>query len=362
MGTHPIFKLILCFLLLVTLSVSARAEKDTLMAVEDLSLRFFTMGNDGPELMMDPGSSHSIGFFLYRSELFDQLSLCNDDAFTVWLNGRLYYSTIQCLSMSKSQLFDLVKADTVYFSIHSTGDFNYIRGNLLANGPQKDLFLERDQIRNIPHTYTVVIVMGTVLMLMAGFMRHYLPNSYLKLLSFRFFVSQDWQSRQKDFSASELVETTFTSLLVGSLVFFIFREDHLNVHHTWMEDIFQWLWISILFFVAFIMKYLFISVIATFYAFRHLVLSQYSDFVRFVSISSLLLFFLQQYRFWIQTPGMITDYPGFRYYFLMVYGAFLGYYIYAVSAKYRYEKLHIISYLCMTEFLGGYFTSLLFLK
>jgi hypothetical protein len=341
--------------------MGASAQSDSLVVVEDLSLRLLQL-DKSDELVLNTDISESgvLGFYVEMAEPFDQLKLCGSVPFSVWLDGRLIVSQSKCVAFEKASLFAEEK-NAIFFTIVSDKQFSNLQAMLLS-------FRSYDfELTNLPterktHDFQEWLIIALLIISLGAGIIKLLSPALFKLL----FTVNLGASRKDgligEFSLETLLGTVFVSLMVA----FVYAGASLMEDDT--EAISNWLifanWLKIAFYVlvGMLIKYVLLSVIAWLNDIPGVVNLQFHDFLKFFSVSSLLLMIILGLYYWLGYYGEFHVLKIVTNVWVVVYLIFMIYLFIKLDSWTHCKKLHIISYLCTTEFIGAFLIALIIYK
>ena len=348
--------------MLLSSALVVRAQNESLVIVEDLSLRFLQLDRaDELVLTTDIKASSTIGFYVSANESFDKITICDSVPFSVWIEGLLVQQNSQCFERSRQQLFENRRAETLFITLVSSSNFNSLKADLLASDSR---FME---LRNLPtdreihHFQEWLIISLLILGFSAGLIRIFMPSLFQLLFGFG-----SSPSRQNEFAVEFSFESLVGSLFVSLLVGFIYQSAGLMENDSEIISnkllYLDWLEASALVFVGLMLKYLLLSLVAWLNAISGVVNLQYHDFIKFFSLTSLSLLIVVGSYYWIAYYGEFHIQSFVTNSLIIVYMVYMIYLFQRLLVWTHCKKLHIISYLCTTEFIGAFLIALIIYK
>jgi hypothetical protein len=347
--------LLFVFYIASCLSVSA----DSLSLGEDLKLRLVSVEKENEvAFITDYSSSSTIGIYLYRSESFDFFRFCDDNEFSVWSNGGLLQGDGNCFQISYESLFDEGVMDTLFLSFYSKSRFLAPTTGLYSKA-KNDVNLKYEVKSRLKQTAQGWLQTSIIILIcLFALMKLLLPAQFAYFLTVG-GLSERSEGRIAEVNLDSFLSIIFLSFLVSFNYLFVklFQgqysgETTLSLHWTWLK-------LGWVVFLAIVLKYLVIMALARLNAFKKIGVDQVLEFVRFMSLASLVLMIGLQLVYWLRFYSTLEFGNFVGYFYLIVYILHLVYLFVKISSATRAKKLHIISYLCTTEFIGAFLIALI---
>ncbi len=337
--------------------------QDDLIEKEDLSIRFISVSTSNDiNIVTDFFAHKNIGLFLDSQEDYDVIKICNGDPFNVWLNSRLHFTNLLCLEMTKTDLLQITKSDSIYLALSTDGDFRSISAILFDNDFDRTIISNPIEPRVGPDLNSLFIIVFLVQVLLVGYLKYYLPATFDDLFKVSIFRKSTSTERTNEFDLTLVILSVILSSLSGFAFWYINDFSNPNYYGDLNMSLLGWLGYSAVILGALIFKYFLISAITRLNSFRNLAYTQVYDFLRFFTTLSLLLVAIFFGKYWLDIFGKSAGSWIWKHYYFIAYVVFLIYYYYKIGLNLRYKKLHIISYLCTTEILGAVIIALIFTK
>lgn len=329
---------------------------------EDLTLRFLTTDSDGAIHIATNYKDYStIGIFLTENEKFDELEICNDDQFNIWMNNRLRFDNKSCFRISKDSLFLLAGKDSLFLVLNTKGDFR----SVIAKAKSENFTLSAFDNLITPKWQAaegdLMILMLLTNIILFGILRRGYPRLYKELFNGPYLGIQT-QFRQTQIEPLKIFLTLFVSVLAGSCIWYV--RDYSSPTHVFdfYPDLFAWFRYILLVVIFVGLKYVFIQIVSGLNSFKILPEFQIYDFLRISALFMLVLFVFINVEYWVGHAIIEERGLAWGHYFTVANTVFLLYFFYQSAFSLKYSKLHIFSYLCTTEILGAVLIAIIFTK
>lgn len=348
--------------LLITISNALSQSNDSLNVVENLTLRFLRLGQTG-ELVLNTEitQSNAIGCYISEKEDFDRLFISDNTNFSIWIDGQLIQSNEKTFNITKESLFEGARNDTKFISVVSTNPFSNLTAYLLAADSKKIGLINLPISKKEHYFQDWLIISVLILLASVGTMRIWMPSM------FRFLFTMDSLATREENVASEfnfesLLSTLFVSLAIGFLfnTATLMDSDKEIISNAYLY--LDWFKSSFVIFFALLAKYILLTIVAWLNAISKVVNIQYHTFLKAYVIGALVLILISLAHYWT------SYYSGFHIFGWVSRSLFVIYFIYLIYlfqkllASTHCKKLHIISYLCTTEFIGAFLIALIIYK
>lgn len=337
------------------------AQNDRMILVEDLSLRLYKLDNKDLTFSADLSKEDALGFYLTSTDRFDVLQMCSVNSFTVWQDGKMIHDQSVCLDLSNQEIVLNSLVDTTYFALVTNGSFQGLEVNLFADRAElmrlENLPIDRAERQINEWTVVVLFIIGVL----AVAIRHQNHALFSFLSTVRIGRIRN-EEIDVEFNLDILISIVFVSL-VSSYNYQMLSQMSSNgeIVSYWML-VFETLKLTFFLSLVLVTKYILISALARINALSIIIGTQFIDFIKFFSISGLVFFVILQLRFWLGYYADIQSFWVFENYYLLVYALFIFYFFFKLTQVTQYKKLHIISYLCTTEFVGVFLLALIIYK
>jgi hypothetical protein len=357
------FKNIALGLVLVVASTNYLLAQQQYQGVsEDLSLRLLEL-NEGKELVFstDITSSSTIGFFLAKAESFEKLSLQDSIPFSVWVDGKMVQSETKDFEAEKSRLFQDADSDTLFLVLISSSQFQNLDASLLLLKDSGIALKNLPTERHIHYFQDWMIIGLLVIGLGAILMKTFFPSL------FRLLFRINLLTRRGDEESGEInIETLVAALIMSMMVAYVYllselMSDDSEILSNWLLIV-QWIEATLVILLTLMIKYVLLRVVAWLNGVRKIVNIQFNDFIKFFTIAALLLLVIECLQYWIGYYGAFNIKSLVTNTWMIIYLVFGIYFFQKLSMLTSFKKLHIISYLCTTEFIGAFLIALIIYK
>jgi hypothetical protein len=338
-----------------------KAQDQDMSVVEDLSLRVYRLNKNEVTFSANFNQENVLGFYVTRQDEFDLLKICSTDSFTLWRQGQMLSDLSLCYEISFSEYNALSSSDTVYFAMLSEGYFQGLDIKLYAESTSSVEILNPVGPRVLEQERDWSIIMLFLLGVFAAIIRYQNPALFAFLFSL-----QGKKRRGTEIDVELNLDLFIAILFVSSINIFnlklLGQVSSVSDLLTTSDLLISSLSFTFLLCFALVSKYFVISLLAEINTLSRLKGIQFVDFLKFFSIGGLLVGVVLQALFW---GGYLTDFQTFwvfRNIYLIIYAVFILYFYVRLARETSYKKLHIISYLCTTEFVGVFLLALIIYK
>ncbi|MEM0938547.1 MAG: DUF4271 domain-containing protein [Bacteroidota bacterium] len=327
---------------------------DTII-VHDYTQAMVTIGKEGSTRpVISLAKLNSAGFFLSRPSE-GNIRVCNENPFTIWVNGRLFKKIDhRCQLYNINDFFQNQISDTLFISIYSTENFKnfsfekvVMQDFVVINNNPKLLRLARNVFREFTTTAILIIVF------LAGFISTKYPGKLIHFIRGVFNIKQN----SIEYLGIQLFSELGVSMLLLLSLIFAFLGIYVGLRANLNFFIispsysgFFLLWLKGSFFVCFfiLLKWVLIFLISTLFGFRKISSYQLFDFISFGFVFSGLMsgFALMDFLFGSDNVWFLID---FHTVFIVVTGIFISWITLRFVNHSSNTKFLIISYLCATE-------------
>ena len=339
----------------------AKAQSNGLSTVENLNLRLYEYADDNLSFSSNINEASVLGFYLTTLDEFEYLSICNSDSFSIWKSGQMIKDYNLCWEQVRSSIMQQDQEDTVYLTLMSKGNFSNLSINLLAENISTITVDNLPEARKIHYFQEWAIFMLSLIGLFTALIRITNPSLFVYLTKVRWVTTRE-DEIEFEFNIDMILAIIFVSLITvfnyQLIIHWNSDQEILSTGFLLLESI----WYVILLALFFLAKYFFIYLMAKINALAAIVGTQFIEFIKFFSVAGLLFVLLMQAWYWL---GYYTDFKSgwiIENFYLLVYSLFIGYFFLKLAQQTHYKKLHIISYLCTTEFIGVFLLALIIYK
>ncbi len=344
------------------LSFSVFGQQENVEVAEDLTLRMIDISNSTElKAVVEFSEADLVGFFISKSENFDQLQVCTDSEFRVWVQNRLQFADTKCWEINQDRLFSLSSSDSVYIVLQTDEDFESLNAHTFRQKTQRPELSSVILPKLNQSSGSFIIIIFLASMLIFGTIRNSFPNVYQDIFTINPF-GRISGSRQDGVDFGIILLSFFISLLCAFAYWYL-RDFSSNYYlDSFTGNLGRILFYTGIVMISLLIKYYFVSLVSRLTGFKGIAYSQMYDFLRFFALLSLLFAFLIFGKFWFsQSPKDLSGWF-WSYYFVTGYLLFVVYYFYKIGVQMHHRKLHIISYLCTTEILGAVLIALIFTR
>lgn len=354
-----LFLFSLYFLLVGQVALGQSA--DAMSVVEDLSLRLYKLDASQLSFSANLDQEKALGFYLTPADRFELLRICNSDRFSIWKDGQMIRDLSTCFSLSAADLGRSELIDTVYFAMLSEGYFQDLEINLLASNVQEMQLQNVASIRTSPLYKEWSIFM---LFIIGGFAA-ILRVQNVSLFDSLFRVSLGG-TRDAEMEAELNVDMLVSVLFVALLTTFNIQLLRLTTSYaeavTTAGLLYDTFLLTLMGAAFLLLKFFLIAMLAGMNALSAIRGIQFVDFLKFFSVGGVVFFVLLQMWYWYGYSFKIASFWAFDNFYLILYSLFILYFYIKLVQVSAFKKLHIISYLCTTEFIGVFLLALIIYK
>ncbi|MEM8938074.1 MAG: DUF4271 domain-containing protein [Bacteroidota bacterium] len=329
-------------------------QKDTII-IHDYAKTMVSMEEDGSiSPVISLSKLNTAGFFLPRPSR-GYIRVCNDNPFTIWVNGRLFKKIDHgCELYDINDFFQNEVSDTLFISIYATENFTNLRfeevivQNLVViKDDPKLLRSTRDVFREFTTTAILIILF------LVGFISTKYPGRLINLVKVVFNIKQN----SIEYLGVQLFSELGVSLLLLLSLFFAFLGIYIDLEANLnYSDIplsysgFFILWLKGSSFVCLfiLVKWVLIFLISPLFGFRKMNGFQLLDFISFGLVLSGLMFvfilidfLFSNGDFWFLVDSHVI--------LIFTVGIFISWITLRFVNHSSNTKFLIISYLCATE-------------
>lgn len=336
--------------------VSAVSGQDTL-TVADLSHGWMGLTKSGELTPVFNPEDQKVIIFKVPPDLPDHyLLLSTEKPVDIWLNDKLLYHEFDSIVLLKANTFSQNDQLKVYASRGIPAGFVSRVVTLHQTEKSQDLLKERKADFETER----YLVLGTILLLLAGFFRKYFPitfnQSFRNPLSYKIRSISVDQTYVSFGSVDNLYSAFFFGGLIGFLLIYLDYDFMLVSGDIFINSLVNWLLVSLVVSMAIMVKFFLAKTLAALYQIRELPNIQTQDFTHFftlVATGAALITFLD-FSFFDSTSDFFKE---VIHYLLVASVIFFQFWLFFKFDRfYAVRKLMIISYLCTTEFLPGFLT------
>lgn len=356
------------YLLFFIYSCTLFAQKDTVVINDYTKVMITTKEGSEEEIVpvTDFEELAQAGFFLHNYPE-GAIRICNEGEIYVWINGKLIESVNGCELFDPKRFYQPSQVDTVFISFTPKKSFEQFKCQLVSFEDQEVMKSNVSMVRNVRNSLSeFVIIVFIILLIIFGIMVGYHSSrvKYIIEKTFTFKTNAYEFINTAIASSSSLISVCLLSLVLGFLG--IYTEELYWKNSDIPINLFillvSWLKLSTLVFMIFLLKAVFIGVIANLFEFKGLRNFQMFDFVNFnlfFFIPVSVIVFLE-FTF---SPTIGAWMPNnFPLVFSIVLIMFLIWFALKFVNHDPRRKLIIISYLCATEIMPAIFLLGWFLK
>jgi len=298
-------------------------------------------------------------YFYVLAKSQNEIEICNEDAFSVWVNNQLVFAQIDtgCVKINQNEQLSNF-GDTVFYRINSE-NLSRLSTNLVINEPEKEEEVLQPRVESQWLNDFIMIFMSFMLVLSA-FYRQSFNLKFRRALrnpfnfKIRGVVAKD--NYGKFLSVDNLFALGFLSFFLAGLLLIINTELGLfkSNQETLLSALGFWLIASFAFFAFCFIKYVVASALSITFDLQAFPNIQIQDFIHFMTFTSGITFILVflDYSFEAISSNLFLNLARL----VVIFGIlFFQFWFYLKFVKYySHRKLLIISYLCTTEFLPGF--------
>lgn len=329
---------------------------------KNISDQFVLMDQVGDTVDSISGTYATACLVLPKDLIFCELLLQNSQPMTIWINDRLTALNVYTCTLPIGQIYAEIDQDSTVLTIRATQEIKDLQGYLIGlNVDSLSTGLTGTKKGKIQYDFLIVQVL--VLLLIIGLIERFDLIFLFGLVKNRFRLPSRELDASFTFQGSYklIFKVSYLSILLGISYWFL-ENYQPNQSYPLTENLRFWLIYSFYALGLLFIKYTVVRLFGYLHQLKLLSHFQFSTFVNFTMEICLIFLILVNVRLWFSfyEPSALTEY--WNYYFL---GAIILFYIYLVfymSLTKEFRKLHIIAYLCSTEFLGIFYFALILIK
>ncbi|WP_421764058.1 DUF4271 domain-containing protein [Ekhidna sp.] len=351
----------------IIFSTNAFGQSDTIV-VTDFTNVFVESGPGG---QLQPVTSledaYQVGFFLSEFET-GMLRVCNEEATSLWVNGKLLKLIEGCDLISQKELLKVSSSDTLFIAISSKSSLADLKCDWVTFEElriiKEDAPIPRD-VRNAFREYVITSVI--ILLIMTGIITSSYPSriSYLLEKAFTFKISAYEFVNTSFFSAASmnlLICYSMSIAFIGVYLNTLLDYGIIESGDTVFNLLIAWLKSSLIVFFLIIAKWVLISIVAHLFNFKGLRNYQLFDFINFQILLLIPILFFVILDFILNTAEQSWIGNDFIIVFPILVSIFIIWFTLKFVSNSPRKKLMIISYLCATEIIPAVILLGLFFK
>lgn len=345
------------FITLMFFTVACYANMDTLV-VEKLDQRLIKVSNQGDSVSFSFGSkeNHS-GVFIHSNDPGEWLRICTDEITHLWVQGRLIDQISNCEHLKKDSLFELFGADTLFIVLGGYEKFNQLSVDLVdveKSSYEHIRLRANDHLNDFVIVFTLLLI--SVLIIFSSQIRDVIGRTLSMGQSSIDEIGPQWTFLSFSQTAMILIIA-----IQGAYIALFGQVQSGLISQSLQELISMWFRYVLAIMGFLILKYVIIFILSRLFKVSSMATRQFVGFIDISYIITALIAFLLLIDYWLigstlGTPAIVIDlvFPVTALlYLLIIY--------FGLTRYFTSQKLHLISYLCTTEFIPAFFIANKFL-